>query len=70
MRCDRAADLHLVREVRQAIDAGGCAPPIIAMTERQQDQRLVEQQRAENLRRAEGSCPDAPMDPDWDGVKL
>lgn len=41
-----------------------------ALTERQRDQKWVEQQRAENLRRADGSSPDAPVDPEWAGMKL
>lgn len=55
MRADRASDLHLVRET----------------TERQQDQRVVEDQRADYLRRAEqeGSAAE-PVAVAWDDVKL
>ena len=37
------------------IDAGGCAPPVHAMTDRQADQHTADRLRAENLTRAEAA---------------
>jgi hypothetical protein len=55
VKSNRAADLHLVRE----------------LTERQRDQQFIESQRAEYYARANAvSTPDKPIDPEWDGVKL
>jgi hypothetical protein len=40
-------------------------------TERQADQRFIDEQRAEYYARANAvSTPDKPIDPEWDGVKL
>ena len=68
MRADRASDLHLVREI---VEAGACAPPVVTLTERQQDQQAADRLRADYRARADAvSTPDEPIDPEWDGVKL